>query len=505
MPEHSPIWSEVHGHTPRPALSADREVDVAIIGAGITGVTAALLLRRAGKSVALLERNRACDGVTGFTSAHVALQLDNRYNELSSNLSSKELRTLAQASRRAVSIIETLVRDESVECQFQRVPGFLYSNKSDEQKTLQDEVSLLQSLEFKASYTRDVPLPYAVEGAVRLDDQAIFQPRAYTLRLLERALAVGVELYENTAVESFHDGDPCTVETHDGPVVRARNVIFAAHSPLKGVNLQNKLEHFNSYVIAFPASGDVTPSLICDTDDPYHYIRTFTLRGRPYWIVGGEDHRTGQEKDTNAPYERLIAWSSERFKMTPEQVAFRWSSEVFESVDGLPHIGQMPGAKKIWLATGFGGNGLTWGSLSAEMLTDAILGRESPYADLFKAGRAVPLADLPTAMRNGLNVAGCYLGDVLRLAETDGVDDVKPGEGRLVKHRGEIVAARRDAHGKLTVLKAKCPHLGGLVQYNSAEQTWDCPCHGSRFDANGKVISGPTVKGLDPVAVEGKG
>lgn len=505
MGDHSAIWNEVQSKHARPRLTADRQVDVVVIGAGITGVSTALRLRRAGLSVALIERNRAGDGDTGGTSAHVATQLDNRYSELASNLSSQDLRLLAQAARRSVSLIETLARDEGVACQFQRVPGFLYTAHSRERQELQDECALLQNLEFAASLTREVPVPYAVECAVRVDDQAIFQPRAYVLGLLERAAAAGVEVFEGTAVTSFSDGDRCTVETEHGPVVTAQQVVFAAHNPLSRLALQNKLEHYNSYVLAFPANGPASPALVCDTEDPYHYIRTFELGGQTYWIVGGEDHRTGDEKDTEAPYRRLIQWTAERFGVAPGGIPYRWSSQVVESADGLPHIGRVPGAKNLWIATGFGGNGMTWGSLAAEMISEAILGRPSPYADLFEAGRAVPLGDIPTVMRDGAFVAGCYLGDVLKLAETDGLDSVPKGEGRVVRHEGALVAASRDEAGKLRVVKARCPHLGGLVRFNQAEKTWDCPCHGSRFDADGKVLTGPALTGLEAVAVEAKG
>ncbi|RYE78327.1 MAG: FAD-dependent oxidoreductase, partial [Myxococcales bacterium] len=355
------------------------------------------------------------------------------------------------------------------------------------------------------TFTREVPVPYPVEGAVRVDDQAIFQPRAYVLGLLERAIKAGVEVYEDTAVTSFSDGDTCTIETADGPTVTARQVVFAAHNPLTRLALQNKLEHYNSYVLAFPATGEATPALVCDTEDPYHYIRTFEYQGKTHWIVGGEDHRTGDEPDTEAPYARLIAWTCQRFGITPGQITHRWSSQVVESADGLPHIGRVPGAKNLWIATGFGGNGMTWGSLAAEMISEAIQGRPSPYADLFEAGRAIPLGDIPTVVRDGAFVAGCYLGDVLKLAETDGVEDVAKGEGRVVRHLGVLVAASRDETGKLSVVKARCPHLGGLVRFNPAEKTWDCPCHGSRFDLEGKVLTGPALTNLETVAVGAKG
>lgn len=502
MSAHTPIWDEFKADSAHARLDADAETDVVVVGAGITGVTAALLLRREGKRVLLLERNRAASGDTGCTSAHLSTQLDDRYRDLARGLSRPELRTLAHAARRSIELIESLSRSCQLPCGFTRVPGYLFTEDARERDLLKEEAALLAELDFSTEYVPFAPLPFDTAGAVRVDNQAIFQPRAHVLGLLRQALQEGVVLHENTDVASFAEGEPCLVQTAHGPTVRAREVVFAAHAPLSRVALQTKLGHFSSYVVAFPAPAPVTSGIFSDTADPYNYLRTFEHRGQHFWVVGGQDHRTGLEKDTNQPYERLLAWVERRFGV--KQVPFRWSGQVMESVDGLPYIGRLPGAEHLWVATGFGGNGLTWGSLAAEIISDLMLGRGSAFSEIFAANRAVPLQDAGTFLRDTAVVVSCYLSDMLKLAEFDGVDAVKPGEGRVVRHDGRLVAAHRDEHGKLRVVTARCPHLGGLVRFNNAENTWDCPCHGSRFELSGNPLTGPALVGLDTVVIEEK-
>ncbi len=504
MNTHQAIWTDRQPRRLYPRIDRDVEVDVAIVGAGITGITAALLLRKAGASVALLDRHHLGDGETRASSAHLSALLDDRYSALQRELSDDDLRLVARAARRSIDAIEDLVQGLEIDCDFRRCTGYLFSERVSDAESLRAEAALLERLGFVAAVHDGAPLPFATGSAVSVANEALIHPRKYVLALAKRAHAAGVLIFEQSEVASFADGQPCILETSPGPTdpvctVRARDVIFAAHAPLTRMAIQSKLAHFTSYVAAFPARGVVQEGLFCDTSEPYHYLCTAEVDGQPYWIVGGQDHRTGLERDTTQRYAALRRYIRERFAVAESEIEFSWSGQVLESADGLPLVGLIPGASHLYTATGFGGNGLTWGTLSAEILRDRVMGRKNPYADLFEARRLVPVGALDSFFADAASVMRCYLGDLVTLASTDGVGIVPRGHGRVVRRDGTLVAAHRDAQGRLHVVSPRCPHMGGLVHFNTAEQTWDCPCHGSRFAIDGSVICGPAMSPLAPL------
>lgn len=504
--ENHAIWNDVQAGPQAPALEADQQTDVVVIGAGITGVTAALLLRRHGQRVTLLERNRAGDGDTGGTSAHVTALLDVPYRELRKGRSQEELQLIARAARRAVELVGKLAAQSSIDARFTECPGFLYTEGSDGREPLREELSLLQQLGFESSWLERAPLPYPTAAAVRVERQAHFHPRAHVLGLLERARAEGVVVHEQSPVVSIDDGEPCTVTTEAGPRIQARHVVIAAHAPLTLVDLQTRLSHYASYVLAFSTASapPEVDGLFCDDQSPYHYIRLARSQGQQVWVVGGADHRLGQRSDTHRSYDELLAWAAARFGVSTAKLEARWSSQVFESQDHLPFVGPLLGTPHLWTATGFGGNGLTWGSLGAEILVDGILQRSNPFAELLSPQRVPPATAIPTFLRDAGHVARCYLGDLTKLVETDGVEQLHPGEGRVVRHGLRLVAAYRDTKGEVHAVSARCTHLGAIVRFNTAEKTWDCPCHGSRFDLQGHPLTGPALDPLHPIELSSK-
>ena len=480
-----------HRDFPRfPPLTGAPAVDVVVIGAGITGLTAAYLLKQAGRKVAVVEALRVAEGVSGYTSAHLTEVPDCSYATLLSNFGEKDGRRAVDAARTALATIERLARGGS---DFRRVPGYYYAARRESADDIREELEAARKLGVAPFPTADVPLPFPVSAALRFDGQARFQPREYLLGLLQAIPGDGSFVFEDTRVVAVEDGEPCVVETEHG-TVRAADVIMATHVPLNRLFLQTKVAHYRSYVLGCAVAEPVGDALFWDDEDPYHYIRRADVGGASLLIVGGEDHKVGQEDDTDARFESLLRWTHDRF--TVEAVRYRWSAQVAEPVDGLPYIGRNTSSGHVYVGTGYSGTGLTFGTLAALITTDLIVGRTNAWADLFDATRVKPLAGAKDFVAENVDFPLHLVGDRLKGAEADATSAVPAGKGMIVTVDGHKRAVYRDESGALSVLDPVCPHMGCLVSFNDAERSWDCPCHGSRFDTRGDVIDGPAVKGL---------
>ena len=478
-----------------PPLAGDLTVDVAVVGAGITGLTAATLLKAAGKTVAVLEAQRVAEGVTGHTTAHLTEVIDASFGTLLSHFGEDHARAAVQAARSSLERIAGFVRDRAIDCDFRRAPAYYYTEHADRVEDVREEHEAARRLGLRATLTQDVPLPFSVAAAIRFDDQARFHVRRYLLPLLKDVAGGGSHVFEQTRVVDVHDGEPCRVETERG-VVTARDVIVATHVPLNKLFIQTKLAHYRSYVLACRISGAVPEGLFWDDEDPYHYIRPQENAGESLLIVGGNDHKVGQEDDTEGCFRSLLEYAKARFDV--RGIPFRWSAQVAEPVDGLPFIGRNSLSSHVYVGTGYSGTGMTFGTLAAMVTSDLILGRENEWARLFDATRVKPLAGAKEFVRENVDFPAHLVGDRLKKAEGDSFADVGMGEGKIVAVDGRKVAAYREGSGAVHALDHVCTHLGCLVQFNDAEKSWDCPCHGSRFDTRGEVINGPAVKPLPP-------
>ena len=490
--ERSPLWSEGVNLPSLPPLTKDLTVDVAIVGGGITDLTAALLLRRAGKNVAVLERHGVSAGVTGRTTAHLTEALDTRYHMIKRDFGERGARLAALGTRQAIDRIAAFVRDEKIECDHSVVPGYLFSETEDDVAALEKERDAAQAAGLYVELTRGAPLPFKVAAALRFPNQAQIQPTAYLKGMTRSFLQAGGKVFEGTSVTSIEDGELCHLMTSQG-TVSARAVIVAAHAPLTRVALQTKVAHYNSYVIAFP--GSLPRALFWDTEDPYHYLRSARIGGTDYIVIGGEDHKTGQETRTEERYESLVRYARSRFGVT--SATHTWSSEVLEPVDGLPYIGKSPGQENVYVATGYSGNGITFGTLAGIMLDQAVRGQDHPLTALLAPSRFKPLASAHDYLTENIDFPLHFVGDRLKPADASSVDEVGRGEGKLVRCGAEKLAVYRDANGKVHALSPVCTHLGGHVHWNSAEKSWDCPCHGARFGIDGSVLHGPALTPLE--------
>ena len=490
---HAPqsLWISNHPQNALPPLAGDVIVDVAIIGAGITGLTAALHLRRAGKSVAVLDAHAVAEGVTGHTTGHLTEALDTRYVKLLHEFGVEGARLAAASTRAAISDIEQIARLIELPCAFRRVPGFLYTEAKDTGE-LEAELEAATRAEVHVALTSQVPLSFARAG-LRFENQAEVHARDYVLGLSRYLVHKGVRIFEQTRCLQVQEGRRHRVVTDRG-VVHATYVFYATHTPLNRFALQSRLTRYQSYVVAFAAHAPAPEALFWDTATPYHYIRTQLVGDSTLLIVGGEDHKTGQDLDTTDRYEKLARYAQSRFDV--ESIHFMWSSQVVSTPDGLPYIGEAPHAMATYVATGFAGNGLTFGTLAGRIVSDAILGRDNAYAALYSPSRVRALSEVKDFVVENVDVPLHMLSARWKHATAPGLAAVKPGEGNIVRHRGELLGVYRDAAGKAHAVGPRCPHMGCIVKFNKAETTWDCPCHGSRFGVTGEVLTGPATTAL---------
>jgi glycine/D-amino acid oxidase-like deaminating enzyme/Rieske Fe-S protein len=473
-------------------------VDIAIVGGGVTGLTAAWLLKKAGRRVAVLEARELLSGTTGGTTAHLTQVVDTRYHELASRFGTEGARLVAESSGAAITFIERIVAELGEDCAFERVPGYLYAETTDQLEELERELAAAVACGLRAVRDPRPPVPFEVMGAMRVDQQAQVDPAGYLLPLAQQVMGDGSFVFEHTRVRAVHDGATCTLETESGQLVRATQVILATHTPLNQVLLQTKVAHSQSYVVSGPC-GPRPSALLWDLADPYHYTRTQRTREGLQLIIGGEDHHTGQELDTEAAFEGLTN-HARRWGLVPDR---RWSAQVVESVDGLPFIGRNGGGTNVYVATGYSGNGMTFGTIAAMLLTDLLLERPNPWAELYLATRIKPLASMPTFLEENVHFPVELLKTAFESAEARSLDEVGRDQGKIVAVHGKRVAVYRDPQGVAHGVSSICTHLGCRVRFNSAQRSWDCPCHGSRFGVDGQVLDGPATLALAPVELGG--
>lgn len=494
-------WRDTASTARFPQLENDLTVDVVVIGGGNTGVTAAYLLKNAGLKVALIERER-CAGVdTAHTSAHLTHVTDLRACKLVAQLGREHAQAVWDAGQAAIRQIDDIVYTEKIECMFGRVPGYLHASltgKKDESKQLREEAKLAGELGFAASYVDSVPF-FNCPG-VCFPNQARFHPIKYVAGLLQCIPGKGSHVFEHTEAKEFVDGEVAVKA--NGHTLKCGFVVIATDVPLQGVTntfsatlFQTKIAPYTSYVIGARTARNAVPdALFWDTSDPYFFLRTEPHRDHDYVIFGGADHKTGQQSEPERSFEDL---EKTLLRFLPRaEVVHRWSGQVIESVDGLPYIGET--AKGQFVATGFSGNGLTFGTLGAMMACDAALGRKNPWQDLFDVRRK-KLSALWNYLRENADYPYYLIKDRLAKSEGESLDAIKRGEGKILRIDGQRVAAYRDKVGKVTNLNPSCTHMGCIVHWNKAESTWDCPCHGSRFHATGAVLAGPAETALEEI------
>lgn len=501
--ENLSVWLATADWMQRPALTSNEEADVCIVGAGIAGMTTAYLLALDGKSVVVIDDGAIGSGETHHTTAHLVNALDDRYFELERLHGEHGAKLAALSHTAAIDAIEEIAGRENIDCDFDRVDGYLFVPPGESTDILKRELSAARRAGVKIDRVDRVPLDFYDFGpALRFANQAQFHPIKYVNGLARAIERLGGRIYGNTHATRIDDGAPAKVEIEGDLLVRAEAVVVATNTPVNDrVTMHTKQAPYRSYVIAARVPSRSVPHLLLwDTPDPYHYVRLQPAYGRSaheFLIVGGEDHKTGQASDFEGRFAALEAWTRERFPMV-EEIPLHWSGQIMEPVDALAFIGRNPGDDHVFIATGDSGNGMTHGTIAGMLLSDLIAGRESPWSTLYDPSRRSLRAAKEFAREN-LNVAAQY-ADHLTPGDVDTSKNIDNGSAGILRRGLKQIAAYRDDAGTLHEFSAVCTHLGCIVTWNATEQSWDCPCHGSRFDKlDGHVLNGPANVGLERV------
>jgi glycine/D-amino acid oxidase-like deaminating enzyme/nitrite reductase/ring-hydroxylating ferredoxin subunit len=493
-----PLWLE-DAEPAFPPLDGELEVDVAVVGAGITGASTALLLKQAELTVALLESGRVCSGATGYTTAKLTAGHNLVYGRLVDSFGVEVARRYASSNQAAIEQVAALVDELSIDCDFERASNYVYVESEAGREKIEREAAAAREAGLDVEVTTETDLPYPVAAAIRLDDQAQFHPRKYVSGLARHVDGDGSHVFESTRATGVRGGGTARVVETESGSVRAGHVVVATQLPFLDRGLFFAKAHpMKSYAIAAEVDEGRAPrGMYISAEHPTRSVRsTPGPGGRRILIVGGEGHRPGEEPHTEERYRRLERFMQERFGV--EQAEYHWSTHDYAPLDGLPYIGKLrPGDDGVLVATGFAKWGMTKGTLAASILTDAILGHSHEDAELYDAWRLDVRRSAPAFAMENARVGLAFVRDRIRpRGGREALESLKPGDGAVVRIGPRHYAGYRDDDGRLHTLAARCTHLGCIVGWNSADRAWECPCHGSRFAADGSLVQGPATADL---------
>jgi glycine/D-amino acid oxidase-like deaminating enzyme/nitrite reductase/ring-hydroxylating ferredoxin subunit len=503
------LWTEKLDIPSFAPLDADTSADVCIVGAGIAGLTSAYLLQRQRRSVIILNDKSIGDGQTGRTSAHLSSAIDDRFYLIHKMHGDDATRAMYESHAAAIDTIERICKHERIDCEFQRVDGYLFLAPGESPKVLDRELEATKLIGFGGVEKLDhSPFASVFEGpCLRFPRQAVFHPLKYLAGLVKCIVRDGGKIYCNDRVVDTtcpeKADEKCTAKTLSGRTVRANAIVVATNTPApinNWMGIYTKQTPYRTYIVAGQIPrGSAPNALFWDDAEPYHYVRIESSLDSKHdiLIVGGEDHKVGQLADDAAPFLNLEKWAREHFKMI-QDLPYRWSGQVQEPADGIAYIGRAPvGSPNLYVVTGDSGMGLTHGTIAGILLTDLITGKENPWAPFYDPGRK-PTHAIGEFIKENANAVATYT-DYIKPGEVKNEDEIPNDSGAVLRDGMKKIAVYRDQSGQLHRCSAACTHLGCVVQWNNVEKSWDCPCHGSRFDPNGKVLMGPAIDDLSPV------
>lgn len=499
--ENFSVWRDEVSGPSFPSLSGELEADVVIVGGGITGITAAYLLSIAGKSVVVLEALGVGQSSTGYSTGNLYATVGGEgLHSISMKFNEARLTEVVQSRAAAVDLIEEIIAVNGIECDFKRVPWSLFTVEGQRKSFVDKERTAAAAAGL--TVLSEVPYTWPVADGFTVPNQAQFNPLKYVVSLASKIESPTCRIFEHSRVTKVEEGDVCVVETEAG-IVRASNIIMATHTPKGLYMVHTSMGPYREYAVAALAKGSYPESgTYWEMQESEHYsIRTYdSPKGRIIMVLG-EMHKVGQKEENLECYEKLEVFLRKRFDVG--EVVYKWSAQQYKPADSIPYIGLSSGNSKTYIATGFAADGLTYGTLAAMIISDAILIKPNPWSKTYEASRITPLASASNFLKENVNVAYELVKDLLT-TDADSFKEVRTYEGKIMELEGSKYAVHRDGEGQLHIVTAICPHMGCVVHWNTAEQSWDCPCHGSRFSKDGEVLEGPAINPLKKVSAAGK-
>jgi glycine/D-amino acid oxidase-like deaminating enzyme/nitrite reductase/ring-hydroxylating ferredoxin subunit len=480
----------------------DKTFNVLIVGGGVTGITTALQLQKAGKRCIVVEAHNLCFGTTGGTTAHLNTFFDTSYDQIRSKFGEDDAQVIAKAAASALDLYRSNIESYHIDCGYEQKDAFLYAQDDKQAEELNRIYEASKKAGVDVAYTDRIPVPMDFKKALVYHDQAQVHPVRYVYALAREFESSGGVILQNCRVLDVKEKEKALeVETTEG-ILFAGSLIWATHIP-PGINLLHfRCAPYRSYAMAVTLHDNAYPDgLAYDMYDPYHYYRTQEVDGKKYLIAGGEDHKTAHEQNTEACFAKLQAHLNTHFEV--DEIAFKWSSQYFEPADGLAYIGHLPGnPEMVLVATGFGGNGMVYSHIAAITLTQMIISGRSEYEKIFSPDRIKPVAGFVNFVKENADVVKEFVGKRFAKENLAGLAGLAPGEAKVVKYEGKSLALYKDEQGELYALNPTCTHAKCTVAWNTAEKSWDCPCHGARYSIHGEVMTGPARKGLEVVELK---
>lgn len=481
-----------------PALNQDIEVDVAIVGAGITGLTTAHELIKAGKKVAVLEAHRVGSGTTGDSTGNLYVAVQPYYQFIAKKFNFETAKTIANSRKHAIDYIEKNVNEMNIDCNYSRRPWYIFASDDKQLSSLEKEIEIFQKMHFAIDFTAELPFSLKFKKAALMENQARLNPLQYVIGLAAALAKKNGLIYENTKVVDIDEQKTkCLVSTETNKIV-AKKVVIATHTPIGIHTAQMFTGPYRSYVVAVRLKDDHYPeSHIWDLNEPHHAICTHAVHSEKpeLLLVAGSHHKTGQGKKMVSNFKEIEKFLKQHFPVA--DIEYQWSAQHYQPADDVPYIGLASRfAKHTYIATGYSADGLIYGTLAGKILNNIIQSHPDELANVYKSTRLKPIASSGRFVKENSNVFLQYLKD-LPFTDTKSYREIKKGEGKVVEIHGEKCAVTRDEQNQLHIVSAVCTHMKCIVNWNDAEKTWDCPCHGSRFTPEGKVIEGPAIKYLE--------
>jgi glycine/D-amino acid oxidase-like deaminating enzyme/nitrite reductase/ring-hydroxylating ferredoxin subunit len=478
------------------SLNEDLKCDVAIIGGGITGILCSYFLSKKGVKPVIIEADRILQGTTGHTTAKITSQHGLIYNKIKSQVGEELAKQYADANETAIKMYRNLIKEYNIQCDFTEQSAYVYTQEDYYIDKIQSEVDTASKLGIKATYLESAPLHFPTKAAVRFDVQAQFHPRKFLLSLLNKIIDNGVKIFEQNRIVDIEEENGYTLSTNKGKKVFADKVIIASHYPFYNKHglYFSKIYPDRSYVVAIKTKEKYPGGMFINAEEPVRSLRNQVSHNDEYILVGGENHKPGQGEDTISHYDNLINFSKEIF--TVEDIPYRWSTQDCMTMDGLPYAGQLTeNTPNLFFASGYGKWGMTNSMASSIILSNLIVEGKSAWEDVYSPLRITIGASAKSFVVENLNVAAELIKGKLSPVPND--IDIENGEGKVIEIDGQRAGAYRDEKGVLHVVDTTCTHMGCELSWNSAEKSWDCPCHGSRFTYEGDIIEGPAISPLE--------